>query len=132
MLFSGTLKDNVTFVNTFATDEQIKQALITSCSDEFVDELPEKLNTVVGEKGVGLSEGQIQRIAIARALLCDSPVILLDEATSALDEQTELKLLNNLKGLNNVTLIIITHKKAALDICNKRIEIKNKKVKTVI
>ena len=132
MLFSGTLKDNVTFVNTFATDEQIKQALITSCSDEFVDELPEKLNTVVGEKGVGLSEGQIQRIAIARALLCDSPVILLDEATSALDEQTELKLLNNLKGLNNVTLIIITHKKAALDICNKRIEIKNKKVKTVV
>lgn len=132
MLFSGTLKDNVTFVNSNATDEQIKSALITSCADEFVSELPEGLNTVVGEKGVGLSEGQIQRIAIARALLCDSPIVLLDEATSALDEQTELKLLNNLKGMRDVTLVIISHKKAALDICNKRVEIKNKKVKTAI
>ncbi len=131
MLFSGTLKDNVTFVNQNATVEEIDVALKASCADEFIGELPNGLDTVVGEKGVGLSEGQIQRIAIARALLCSAPIILLDEATSALDESTEHKLLQNLKALDGVTLIIISHKKAALDICNKRVEIKNKKIKAV-
>lgn len=130
MLFSGTLKNNLTFIAADVTDEQIENALKISCAEEFVKELPEGLNTVVGEKGVGLSEGQIQRIAIARALLCSAPIILLDEATSALDEETELKLLDNLKTLDGVTLVIISHKKAALDICNKHIEIKNKKIKT--
>lgn len=130
MLFSGTLKNNLTFISADVTEEQIENALKISCADEFVKELPEGLNTVVGEKGVGLSEGQIQRIAIARALLCSAPIMLLDEATSALDEETELKLLDNLKTLDGVTLVIISHKKAALDICNKHIEIKNKKIKT--
>ncbi|MBE7086876.1 MAG: ABC transporter ATP-binding protein [Clostridiales bacterium] len=128
MLFSGTIKDNVTFVAKDKTEEEINLALKNSCADEFIGDLPNGLDTIVGEKGVGLSEGQIQRIAIARALLCDSPIILLDEATSALDEQTELKLLSNLKALDGVTLVIISHKKAALDICNKHLLISEKKV----
>ncbi len=128
MLFSGTLRDNVTFIAQDATEEQVARALSISQADEFIAELPMGLDTVVGEKGVGLSEGQIQRIAIARAILCSAPIILLDEATSALDEETERKLLSNLKELEGVTLVIISHKKAALDICNKVIEIKDKKI----
>ena len=128
MLFSGTLKDNVTFIKEDATKEQIERALEISCAKEFVETLPHGLDTVVGENGVGLSEGQIQRIAIARAVLCDAPIILLDEATSALDEETERKVLNNFKELNDVTLIIISHKKAASAICNKILRIKDKKI----
>ncbi len=128
MLFSGTLKDNVTFINDGADQEQIDRALSVACASEFIDELPEKLNTVVGENGVGLSEGQIQRIAIARAILAGSPILLLDEATSALDEDTERKVLDNLSGLEGVTLVIVSHKKAAERICNKKIKIKDKKV----
>ena len=128
MLFSGSLKDNVTFINEEAGEEQISRALKISCADEFVSTLPDGLGTVVGENGVGLSEGQIQRIAIARAILTDSPIILLDEATSALDEETERKVLSNLKELSNVTLIIISHKKAAANICNRKVTIRSGKV----
>ena len=78
---------------------------------------------------MGLSEGQIQRIAIARAILTKSPIILLDEATSALDEQTEYKVLENLRCLEDVTLLIVSHKKAMLKICNRTIQIKDKKIK---
>ena len=127
MLFSGTLKDNVTFVNADATREQIERALKVSCADEFIKELPNGLDTLVGEGGVGLSEGQVQRIAIARALLCESPILLLDESTSALDEETEKKVLDNLRSIEDVTLIIISHKKAAAKICNRKIKIKDKK-----
>ncbi len=127
MLFSGTLKDNVTFVNANATDEQIEWALRVSCADEFIKELPNGLDTMVGEGGVGLSEGQVQRIAIARALLCESPILLLDESTSALDEETEKKVLDNLRNIQDVTLIIISHKKAAAKICNRKIKLKDKK-----
>lgn len=126
MLFSGTLKDNVTFIKQDATEEQIERALKISCVKDFIDELPFGLQTVVGENGVGLSEGQIQRIAIARAILCDAPIILLDEATSALDETTESNLLNNLKEIEGITLIIISHKKAAEKICNRKIKVSSK------
>ncbi|MBR2505124.1 MAG: ABC transporter ATP-binding protein [Elusimicrobiaceae bacterium] len=128
MLFSGSLKDNVTFIRSDATEEEIRFALKVSCADGFVDELPKGLDTEVGENGVGLSEGQIQRIAIARAILTKAPVILLDEATSALDEQTEAKVLDNLRSLDGITLIIVSHKKAALGICNRRIQIKGRKI----
>ena len=93
-----------------------------------MEEFPLGLDTKIGERGLGLSEGQIQRIAIARAILSDRNVILLDESTSALDEETEKQLLENLKGLKNKTLIIISHKKAAYEICNKEIKIRNKKI----
>ena len=132
MLFSGTLKDNVTFINDNASQSEIDFALKVSCANEFIDKLPAGLDTVVGEHGIGLSEGQVQRIAIARAILVNSPVILLDEATSALDEMTERKVLDNLKALDDVTVIIISHKKAALSICNRVFEVENKLIKEKI
>lgn len=128
MILSGTIRDNLTFINENATNEEIQQAIEISCAKQFIDELPDGLDTVIGEKGLGLSEGQIQRLAIARSILSKSPVLLLDEATSALDEKTEKQFLTNLKAMKNVTCIIVTHKKSALDICNKTIQIIDGKI----
>lgn len=128
MLLSGTLYENITFMCEGKTEADIMRAIRISCSDEFVSELPDGLQTVIGERGMGLSEGQVQRIAIARAILYDAPILLLDEATSALDEATEERLLRNLRELDNRTCIIITHKPAALNVCNKEIRIDNKKI----
>ncbi len=132
MLFSGSLKDNITFINNTASQSQIDFALEVSQVNEFIHDLPQGLDTVVGENGIGLSEGQIQRIAIARAILTNAPIILLDEATSALDEQTEKTVLNNLKALKDTTIIIVSHKKAAINICDRNIQIKDKKIKEVV
>lgn len=129
-LLSGTIRENIAFINSDATDEEIWRAVRFACAD-FIAELPKGLDTVIGEKGLGLSEGQVQRIAIARAILSDAPVILLDEATSALDEMTELRLLENIKNLSDKTCILISHKKAANDVCNKEVRIVDKKI-TVI
>ena len=128
MLFSGTIRDNVTFINSEAKEEDIDWALKMSCADEFINLLPNKLDTVVGENGVGLSEGQVQRIAIARALLTGAPILLLDEATSALDQQTEKQLLENLSKLDGVTMIIISHKKAAITACDKNLIFSDKRI----
>lgn len=128
MLLSGTIKDNLKFINSNATDEEIQKAVEISCAKQFIDELPLGLETVIGEKGMGLSEGQIQRLAIARSLLSESPILLLDEATSALDEETERQFLTNLKSIKNKTCIIVSHKKAALDICNKSVQIIDSKI----
>ncbi len=128
MLLSGTIRENLTFINDNVTDEEIDEAIRISCAKQFIDELPLGIETVIGEKGMGLSEGQIQRLAIARSLLSKSPVILLDEATSALDEETEKQFLMNLKQMKNVTCIIVSHKKAALEICNKYVRIENSKI----
>ncbi len=128
LLFSGTLRDNVTFVNGDATNEQIDRALEISCAKQFVSALPNGLDTVVGENGAGLSEGQIQRIAIARALLCGAPVLLLDEATSALDEETERELLTKLKDLSGVTVIIVSHRKQVLSVCNRSVTVADKTI----
>jgi ATP-binding cassette subfamily B protein len=127
MLFSGSLRDNVTFIKSDASEEEINYALKVSESEEFVSRLPNGLDTIVGEDGVGLSEGQIQRIAIARAVLTGAPIMLLDESTSALDEETERKVLNNLRAMEGKTLIIISHKKAAANVCNRIIRIKDKR-----
>ncbi len=127
-LFSGTLRDNIKLINPYATDEDIHKALEISSIDDFVDTLPDGLDTVLGEKGTGVSEGQAQRLAIARAIVSDAPIILLDEATSALDAITEKRVLDNIKKLNSKTVIIITHKYAALDVCNKEFLIENKKL----
>ena len=129
MLFSGSLRDNLLFMaKGDITEEQIDKALSCACAKEFVELLPDKLDSVIGENGVGLSEGQIQRLSFARALLSDAPILLLDEATSALDEVTEAKLLTNLKALANRTCIIVTHKKAALAVCNRHFVIQNRKI----
>lgn len=127
-LLSGTILENLKFINENATDEEVNEAVRISCAKQFIDELPDGLNTVIGERGIGLSEGQLQRLAIARSLLSNSPVLLLDEATSALDENTEMEFLTNLKELKNKTCIIVSHKRAALEICNKHIQIIDSKI----
>lgn len=130
-LLSGTLRENIAFVAPDAADEEIMRAAEIACAADFIRELPEGLDTVISERGGGLSEGQVQRVAIARAILSGAPVILLDEATSALDEATELQLLHHLRALNDKTCILISHKKAAEQICDMRVTIENKKISAI-
>lgn len=118
-LMNGTIKEIITFADTQADEEKLRLALTISCADEFVSELENGIDTELGERGAGLSEGQMQRIAIARAIYSGAPVLLLDEATSALDEQTEKQLLDNLRSMTDKTVLIVTHRPAALDICDK-------------
>lgn len=125
-LFSGTLRENILLINPNAKEEEINEALRISDIFDFVKNLPEGLDTVIGEKGLGISEGQAQRLAIARAMLSNAPIMLLDEATSALDAQTEKRVLDNIKKLNKKTCIIITHKTAALQVCNREFIIQDK------
>ncbi len=126
-LLSGTIRENIAFIKEDATEEEIRRAIDFACAD-FIYTLPKQLETEIGEKGMGLSEGQVQRIAIARAFLSDAPVILLDEATSALDEATELRLLENIRKLSDKTCILISHKKAANALCNKEVRIIDGKI----
>ena len=130
MLFSGTITDNIKMINPNASEGEVQNAVKISCCDEFISELPDGINTEIGEKGYGLSEGQIQRIAIARAILADAPILLFDEATSALDGATEEKLLSNLREMNDITCIIVTRRKKALSICDKTLRIED--VKAII
>ncbi len=116
-LLSGTVRDNLRLGKFSATDEEMMQALRMSCA-EFLFDMPEGLDTICGEQGSGLSEGQAQRIAIARALLRDCPVLLLDEATSALDPDTERQLLANILSDKKRTVIFITHRLAVKDYCD--------------
>lgn len=120
-LMSGTIRQVVTFGDEAAheNEERIRQALTVACADQFVDELPEGLDTHLGERGAGLSEGQLQRIAIARAIYSQRPILLLDEATSALDEVTEARVLDNLRSMTDKTVIIVTHRPKALEITDK-------------
>ena len=130
-LFSGTLRENFAMFTDSASDEEIIQAAGTACIDQLIYELKDGLDTVIGERGIGLSEGQAQRVAVARALLSHAPILLLDESTSALDEETEAKLLENISLLKNKTCLIVTHRKAALRICDYRVHIENGTVKVV-
>ncbi len=122
-LLSGTIRENIMFANATATKDEVNIAVEISCVNQFLKDLPDGLDTKIGERGQGLSEGQVQRIAIARAILTKSPIIILDEATSALDEDTEKKVLENIKALKNRTCIIVSHKKAAEKVCNRHIKI---------
>ena len=120
-LFSGTVEENIRMLNETATSEEVIHAAKVACAYDFIEDLPDKFDTKIGEKGFGISEGQAQRIAIARAILSNAPILLLDEATSALDEDTEAKLLENIANLKNRTCLIVTHRPAALSICDKHL-----------
>lgn len=117
-LMSGTIRDNLRLGKLNATDEEMSEALHRSCAD-FVFELPAGLDTLCSERGSGLSEGQAQRIAIARALLRNRSIMLFDEATSALDPDTERQLLKNLLDTRDKTVIFITHRLAVVDYCDQ-------------
>ena len=119
-LLSGTLRENLLIGNPDATDEQIREALQLACAD-FVDTLPEGLDSRFSEQGGGLSEGQAQRISIARALLRPGSIMLLDEATSALDAETERKVLENILRKKRRTVIFVTHRTAVVDYCDHTI-----------
>lgn len=121
MILSGTIKENIALAKAGAKDEEIIKVCKISGIYDYINNLPDGLETVLGESGIGLSEGQVQRLAIARALLYDAPILLLDEATSALDEATELEVLKSIKELKNKTCIIVSHKDAAKKFCDKQI-----------
>ncbi len=121
-LLSGTLRDNLRIGAPDATDAQMHEALRLACAD-FVSELPDGLDTKFAEQGGGLSEGQAQRIAIARALLRPGSIILLDEATSALDADTERQLLDNILRDQRKTVIFVTHRQAVIEYCDRVIRI---------
>lgn len=129
-MFSGTIAENMRIVKENATDDAIVEALKTACAWEFVEKLPQKIYTALGERGKGLSEGQAQRIAIARAILRDAPILLLDEATSALDVTTERKVLQNIITKHpNKTCVLTTHRPSALSMCQKVYCVMDTKVK---
>ena len=121
-LMSGTIRDNLRLGKPDASDEEMTEALKTSCAD-FVMQLPDGLDTMCSEAGGGLSEGQAQRIAIARALLRDRAVMLFDEATSALDPETERLLLHNILAAHDKTVIFVTHRPAVVDYCDQTLRI---------
>lgn len=119
-ILSGTIAENMRMVKEDATDEEIIEALKVSCAWDFVGKMPETINSNIGERGRGFSEGQAQRIAIARAVLRDAPVLLLDEATSALDVTTERRVLKNIINQKpNKTCIVTTHRPSVLNMCQR-------------
>lgn len=128
-MLAGTIAENMRMVRDDAADEEIIQALKIACAWDFVEKLPEGINNPVGERGRGLSEGQAQRIAIARAVLRDAPVLLLDEATSALDVATERKVLRNIIQQHpNKTCIVTTHRPSVLNMCQRVYRVMETKV----
>ncbi len=128
-LFSGTIYENLTFFSegVDGLEQRVENALKVACA-EFVWDLPQGLQTPLGEGGAGLSEGQTQRLAVARAILSDRPILLLDEATSALDGETECRLLENIRALSNKTCLIVTHRPAALAIADRVLTVENGKI----
>lgn len=119
-VFSGTVEENLKMVAPEASMEDMRRALEMACAWEFVEKMPQGIHSAIGQRGAGLSEGQAQRIAIARAVLRDAPVLLLDEATSALDPETERRILRNLlSGAPNKTCILTSHRPGTLALCRR-------------
>lgn len=131
-IFSGTIAENMRMMATDASDQEIIEALKIACAYDFVEKLPEGIYGVIGEKGAGISEGQAQRLSIARAILRKSPILVLDEATSALDIDTEHKVLHNImEYTKDCTCIVTTHRPSVLDMCDKVYRISETMVKEV-
>lgn len=127
-MFSGTIADNMRNIKPDATDEEIICALKMACAWDFISKLPDGINSKIGERGAGFSEGQAQRLSIARSLIRHSPILLLDEATSALDVATERKVLKNImKDDYPRTCIVTTHRPTVLSVCSRVYAIKDKK-----
>ena len=131
LLLSGTLRENLLIVRPDATQEQIQEAVYVSAMDEYLPQLPQGLDTALGESGAGLSEGQAQRLAIARAVLGGAPVLLLDECTSALDTDTERKVLTRLHTLPGRTCIAVTHRPAAMELCDWQLQVEGGEIQMV-
>lgn len=129
MIMSGTIRENITFCNDKTDESAICNAAKAAGIWEYIKTLPQGLDTMLSERGEGLSEGQIQRIAIARALLNDAPILLLDECTSSLDKETERSVLQNLKKMSGKTIICISHTEAGISCCNRVFRIKNRMLK---
>ena len=128
-ILSGTIAENMRMVKEDATDEEIVEALKVACAWDFVGKMPETIHSQIGEKGRGFSEGQAQRIAIARAVLRDAPILLLDEATSALDVTTERQVLRNIIQQHpNKTCIVTTHRPSVLNLCQRVYRVMETKV----
>lgn len=127
LLLSGTLRENLIITCPQATEEQIQKAIWVSAMDDYLPSLPKGLDTVLGENAAGLSEGQAQRLSIARAVLSDAPILLLDEATSALDAQTERRVLERIRQLPGKTCIAVTHREAAAEYADWTLEVQNGK-----
>ena len=127
MLFSGTVRENITLLCPDATDDEIKNAITDACA-EFVYDLENGLDFVLTEDGGGISEGQAQRLAIVRALLGSGKILLMDESTSALDDESERRLLRNLKNRNDLTILFITHRQSVLDCCDREIQVSDGKI----
>lgn len=131
-MLNGTIAENLRMLKPDATDDEIVLALKEACAYEFVEKLPDGIYHNIGESGIGFSEGQNQRLAIARALMCKTPILLLDEATSALDVATERKVLANLMKANKKrTCILTTHRPSVLNMCNKVYRIADQEVQQI-
>jgi subfamily B ATP-binding cassette protein MsbA len=129
ILFDDTIKNNIAYAKDNASDEEIEKACKFAAADEFIEKLPNKFNTMIGENGVRLSGGQKQRISIARAVLKESPIILLDEATSSLDADSEQIVQNAITNLTkNKTTLVIAHRLSTIHNANVIFVIKNGKI----
>lgn len=128
-LMSGNVTSAIASLDDTNADvdmDKVKAVAHIACADTFVEKLEHGYDTLIGERGMGISEGQAQRLAIARALYTDAPVLLLDEATSALDEQIEKKVLKNIRELTDKTVIIVSHRKAVLEVCDRCVALEDK------
>ena len=124
-LFAGSVRENVAFAAPDATDGQVKRACETACAWGFVEELPQGLDTMIGEHGQGLSQGQLQRLAIARAVCSGAPIMVLDEVTSALDDATEAAVLANIAALPGKTVFVAAHRAKAREFATLRLRVEN-------
>lgn len=124
-LFAGSIRENVAFAASDTTDDQVKRACEVACAWDFVEELPLGLDTMIGEHGQGLSQGQLQRLAIARAVCSGAPVMVLDEVTSALDDATEAAVLANIASLPGKTIFVAAHRVKAREFATMRLHVEN-------
>ena len=132
-LMKGSIREMVAFSDKekMKDERELRQALEIACATEFVDTLPDGMDTMLGERGSGLSEGQMQRIAIARAVFSGNPILVLDEASSALDEATERKLIHNLRDMTDKTVLLVTHRPTMLEMCNRQIVLKDNHIEVI-